>query len=869
MIIDSKYDPSQVEDKWYSFWMEHRLFHSVPDDREPYTIVIPPPNVTGVLHMGHMLNNTIQDILIRRARLMGKNACWVPGTDHASIATEAKVVNLLAEEGVHKREIGREAFLERAWEWKEKHDGIIYGQLKRLGASCDWERSKFTLGSDLSESVLKAFKSLYNEGLIYRGARMINWDPKAKTALSDEEVIRKDVQSKLYYVKYLVEGSDQYLTVATTRPETILGDTAVCVHPDDERYTALKGKRVIVPIAGRSVPVIQDDYVDREFGTGALKITPAHDVNDYEIGLKHSLEVIDTLTDDGTMSEAAGYYIGEDRFKARKLIVIDLREQDLIEKEEDIQNNVGFSERNPDTVVEPRISTQWFLKMKDLVKPAIEAVKRDEVKIHPPKFKKVYFNWLDNIKDWCISRQLWWGHRIPAWYAPDGDFVIAVELEEALALFEEKGRKLQANEIHQDEDVLDTWFSSWLWPFSVFEWNEDEHNADLEYYYPTNDLVTGHDIIFFWVARMIIAGYHFTDKRPFENVYFTGMVRDNKGRKMSKSLGNSPDALDLMDRFGADGVRVGMLLSAPAGNDLQFDESLCLQGRNFANKLWNAFRLIKGWEVDESKPEDGVAAVAANWFENRLSQSLEGLDQQFSQFRISEALMTSYKLIWDDFCSWYLEMAKPAFGQKVDTLTLGKAIGFIDKLTRLIHPFMPFISEEIWQNIEDRNGTSIVHASWPDRSSFDDAILEKMQFNMDLISGIRQKRAEMNVGNKELLILYYQGSNDFLLADLIKKMAGIEEIKKRDDSNENLKSFVVGQHEFAIPFNDKIDVDEERARIQKELDYALGFLNSVDRKLANERFVSNAPEEVVAIEKKKQEDALNKVKLLEKQLASI
>ena len=869
MKVESRYDPSTVENKWYSFWTEKNLFHSEPDEREAYSIVIPPPNVTGVLHMGHMLNNTIQDILIRRARLLGKNACWVPGTDHASIATEAKVVNLLAEKGIDKHDIGREAFLDHAWQWKEKHDGIIYSQLKRLGASCDWERAKFTLGDDLSMSVMKSFIKLHEEGLIYRGARMINWDPKAKTALSDEEVIRKDLRSVLYYVRYKIEGSDQHITVATTRPETILGDTAICVHPEDKRFLHLKGKRAIVPIANRSVPIIFDEYVDMEFGTGALKITPAHDLNDYEIGLKHQLEVVDTLNEDGTLSEAAGHYIGEDRFKARKLIVKDLLESGQIEKEEEINNNVGYSERNPETVVEPRISTQWFLKMGELVKPAIKAVEEDEIKIYPPKFKKVYRHWLDNINDWCISRQLWWGHRIPAWYDTQGNIVIAITLEEALNGFREKGIDVEAKDIYQDEDVLDTWFSSWLWPFSVFNWHEDPSNKDLQYYYPTNDLVTGHDIIFFWVARMIIAGYHFTGQKPFKNVYFTGMVRDKKGRKMSKSLGNSPDALGLIDQFGADGVRVGMLLSAPAGNDLPFDDSLCLQGRNFANKLWNAFRLLKGWEVDNTISTPQSSTDAIQWFESRMNQSLQSLGQQFDQFRISEALMTSYKLIWDDFCSWYLEMIKPKFGEAIDASTHKQTILFFDAIVRMIHPFMPFISEEIWQNIEERNGASIVDAKWPEKATFNESVLKRMDFNMELISSIRQVRTEQQISPKESLSLYVAKNDGLVLEELVLKMANIDKITALDAEVQNTRTIVVDKHEFFIPLSTNIDEESERQRITKELDYAKGFLKSVDKKLENERFVSSAPESVVSAERKKKQDAEIKIKLLEKQLQDL
>lgn len=866
MKIESKYDPHKVEEKWYKFWLDNKLFKSVPDEREAYTIVIPPPNVTGVLHMGHMLNNTIQDILIRRARALGKNACWVPGTDHASIATEAKVVNLLAEKGIHKNDIGREKFLEHAWEWKEKHDGIIFNQLQKLGASCDWERARFTMDDDLSESVLQSFIQLFEEGKIYRGARMINWDPKAKTALSDEEVTRKEVNSQLFYVKYKIKDSDEFLTVATTRPETILGDTGICVHPDDPRYQHLKGKKAIVPMVNREVPVVFDDYIDMEFGTGALKVTPAHDINDYEIGLKYNLEVIDTLNEDGTMSEAAEFYVGEDRFAVRKKIVKDLKEMGHIEKVEDIRNNVGYSERNPDTVVEPRISTQWFLKMDEIVKPAIKAVREGEIKIHPAKFEKTYFNWLENIKDWCISRQLWWGHRIPAWYNAQGEFVVALSEDEAKKKLEDSGKSVEG--LRQDEDVLDTWFSSWLWPFSVFAWNKDPQNDDLNYYYPTNDLVTGHDIIFFWVARMIMAGYHFTGKKPFSNVYFTGMVRDKQGRKMSKSLGNSPDALDLIKRFGADGVRVGMILSAPAGNDLHFDESLCLQGRNFANKIWNAFRLVDGWTVDE-KQQGEINRLAIQWMEGRLQKALEELNEQFASFRISEAFMTSYKLIWDDFCSWYLEMIKPAYGASIDATSREQALQLFEKILVLIHPFMPFLSEEIWQHLSTKKGESIVLCPWPEAEAQDESFLKEMNMNMELVGAIRQVRSELNLGFKDELEMVqtkkadWEPHNDVLL-----KMANIRVLNVSEKSDAG-KILLVGKAEFFIHLDQSVDAEEEKERITKEIAYTKGFLKSVEGKLSNERFVNNAPEQVVETERKKLNDAKAKLEILEAQLQTL
>jgi len=870
MNIDSKYDPAKVEDKWYQFWLDNDYFKSSPDQREAYSIVIPPPNVTGVLHMGHMLNNTIQDILIRRARLLGKNACWVPGTDHASIATEAKVVSMLAGKGIYKNEIGREKFLDHAWDWKEKHDGIIFNQLKKLGASCDWDRAKFTLDPNLYEAVIGVFMDLYAEGKIYRGARMINWDPKAKTALSDEEVTRKEVNSKLYYVKYKIKDSEDFITIATTRPETILGDSAICVHPDDKRYRDLKGNKIIIPIVEREVPVIFDDYIDMEFGTGALKVTPAHDINDYELGIKHNLEVIDTLNDDGTLSEKAGFYIGQDRFAVRKKIVSDLESDNRILKVEEIVNNVGYSERNPDTVVEPKISTQWFLKMEEIVKPAIEAVKADDVKIYPTKFKKVYYNWLENINDWCISRQLWWGHRIPAWYAEDGSLVVAKNEKRAIEKFKEKGLNVTSENIRQDEDVLDTWFSSWLWPFSVFNWSEDSNNKDLEYYYPTNDLVTGHDIIFFWVARMIMAGYQFTNKRPFKNVYFTGMVRDKQGRKMSKQLGNSPDALELIKKFGADGVRVGMMLTAPAGNDLRYDDSLCLQGRNFANKIWNAFRLVKGWETDDNKTANDISIVAGEWFESKMNQTVQSLNVLFDQFRISEALMATYKLIWDDFCSWYLEMVKPAYSETISKEVYLQVLEFFNKMLTIVHPFMPFISEEIYQQFPDKNQKSIVLEKWPEEKEVNAEHLMEMSYNQQLISALRQFRKENKLSfKKELKLITSHSTGWRIYQSMVGKMANVGEFSEEVAHGLSGKALLVEKAEFFIPMEQGLDVEEEKNRILKEIEYNVGFLKSVEGKLKNEKFVSNAPEQVVAMERKKVVDARAKLEILKKQLDSL
>ncbi len=869
--IASKYDPAVAEDKWYSYWMEHQMFHSKPDEREAYTIVIPPPNVTGVLHMGHMLNNTIQDILIRRARMLGYNACWVPGTDHASIATEAKVVAKLKSEGIEKEELSREAFLEHAWEWTHKHGGIILEQLKKLGASCDWDRTKFTMDDDMSDSVLDVFVDLYNKGLIYRGVRMINWDPQAQTALSDEEVNHKEVNSKLYHLRYQIADSDEYVVIATTRPETILGDTAICVNPDDERYTHLKGKQAVVPLINRSIPIIQDTYVDMEFGTGALKVTPAHDINDYELGIKHNLESIDILNDDGTLSEAAQLYIGQDRFAVRKQIVKDLEEKGHLVKVEEHMNKVGVSERT-DAVIEPKLSLQWFCKMDQMADVALEQVMNDTIQFHPEKFKNTYRHWMENIKDWCVSRQLWWGQRIPAFYYGSGanDFVVAKTAEEALNLAKEKSGNttLNIDDLKQDEDVLDTWFSSWLWPISVFDGIRHPENNEIKYYYPTRDLVTAPEILFFWVARMIMAGNEYMGNIPFKNVYLTGIVRDKLGRKMSKSLGNSPDPIDLMNTYGADGVRVGMLLSSPAGNDLPFDESLCEQGRNFANKIWNAFRLVKGWEIaDIEQPEAAKLAIA--WFENRLWKVLEDVEASFESYRISEALMSTYKLIWDDFCSWYLEMIKPAYQQPIDKTTYKATIGLFENLLKVLHPFMPFLTEEIWSLIDDRSETECVMlASWPEKKKVDVQILDAFTQAVEVVTGVRNFRKQKNIPNKEPLGLYVQGEKDAMEA-VICKLGNINSFEVTSDKVEEAYSFRVGATEYFIPLSGAVNMEEEIAKMKEELDYTKGFLASVMKKLSNEKFVSGAPEKVVAMERKKQADAEAKIKMLEERLATL
>ena len=874
--LATKYDPSEVEDKWYAYWMEHQLFKSVPDSREPYTIVIPPPNVTGVLHMGHMLNNTIQDILVRRARMSGKNALWVPGTDHASIATEAKVVAKLASIGIKKSDLTREEFLKHAWEWTEKHGGIILQQLRKLGASCDWSRTAFTMDPRRSESVIKVFVDLYNKGLIYRGVRMVNWDPSAKTALSDEEVIYQDEHSKLYHLRYYIENDpeNRYIVIATTRPETILGDTAVCVNPADERYQWLKGKKVIVPLVGRSVPVIQDSYVEMDFGTGCLKVTPAHDVNDYMLGEKYNLPSIDIFNDDGTISEAGGMYVGHDRFEVRKEIIVDLNEKGLVEKIEDYDNKVGYSERTK-VVIEPKLSMQWFLKMDELTKPALKAVMDDDVSFFPPKFKNTYRHWMTDTKDWCISRQLWWGHRIPAYFLPEGGYVVAENPEKALKLAREKtgNPSLEMTDLRPDDDCLDTWFSSWLWPISLFDGIMDPGNEEIKYYYPTSDLVTGPDIIFFWVARMIIAGYEFMGDKPFKNVYFTGIVRDKIGRKMSKQLGNSPDPLELIERFGADGVRMGMLLSAPAGNDIMFDEKLCETGRNFCNKIWNAFRLIKGWEIDEALEQPEISRTAGKWFRARLDETIVEIEDLFSKFRLSEALVSIYKLFWDDFSGWYLEMIKPAWGAKADHSTVKEALANFDALLRLIHPFMPFISEELWQHLDDRRvGESIMLASLPKAGMVDADILAKMALTQEIVSAVRAARAQKNIPQKEVVtlnVLDVDVADAVPLVEVVRKLANVGEVNGSCKNDPTAASFMIGTLKFNIPLGDSINKEEEIAKLEKEIKYYAGFVEMIDKKLSNERFVSNAPAAVVEGERKKKSDALSKIESLRQSLEAL
>lgn len=871
MEIATKYNPAEVENKWYQYWMEKGFFHSEPDDREPYTIVIPPPNVTGILHMGHMLNNTIQDILVRRARMMGKNACWVPGTDHASIATEAKVVAKLAEEGIKKADLSREKFLERAWDWTHKHGGIILDQLKKLGASCDWERTCFTMDEKRSESVLKVFVDLYNKGLIYRGVRMVNWDPAAKTALSDEEVNYKEQKGKLYYLRYRIVGEDGYAVIATTRPETILGDTAVCINPNDPKNAHLRGKKVIVPLANREVPIIEDNYVDIEFGTGCLKVTPAHDVNDYMLGEKHGLASLDIFNNDGTLNQHGLQYIGKDRFEVRNLIEKDLENAGLMEKVESYENKVGFSERT-NVPIEPKLSMQWFLKMDGLAKPALEAVMNDTIKFHPAKFKNTYKHWMENIKDWCISRQLWWGHRIPAYYLPQGGYVVAATDEEALTLAKVKtgNQDLKLSDLRQDEDCLDTWFSSWLWPISVFDGINQPENKDIEYYYPTNDLVTAPEIIFFWVARMIMAGFEYKKEPCFFNVYFTGIVRDKLGRKMSKSLGNSPDPIELMEKYGADGVRMGMLLSSPAGNDLPFDESLCEQGRNFNNKIWNAFRLVKGWEVSDI-PQPESSKIAVEWFNTKLLQAISIVDDSFSKYRISEALMELYKLFWDEFSSWYLEMVKPGYQQAIDKQTFESTLNFFDSLLRLLHPFMPFITEELWQVLKERKeGESIMISPMPEKvDAFNEPLLNDIEEVKEIISGIRTVRLQKNIPNKDSLELEIVGEHGSNYNAVISKMANVSNIQEVKEKSANSISFLVKTTEYAIPLGNNINKEEEIAKLQEELKYQKGFLNSVMKKLGNESFVSKAPAQVIEIERKKQADAESKIKSLEESIASL
>ena len=873
MEIASKYNPVEVEGKWYQYWLDNGFFKSKPDGREPYTIVIPPPNVTGVLHMGHMLNNTIQDILIRRARMQGKNACWVPGTDHASIATEAKVVNRLAQQGIKKTDLTREDFLKHAWEWKEEHGGIILKQLRKLGASCDWDRTAFTMDELRSESVIKVFVDLYNKGLIYRGVRMVNWDPKALTALSDEEVIYKEEHSKLYYLRYKVEGDPEgrYAIVATTRPETIMGDTAMCINPNDPKNTWLKGKKVIVPLVNRVIPVIEDDYVDIEFGTGCLKVTPAHDVNDYMLGEKYNLPSIDIFNDNGTISEAGGLYVGMDRFDVRKQIEKDLEAAGLMEKVEAYENKVGFSERT-NVPIEPKLSMQWFLKMEHLAQIALEPVMKDDIKFYPPKFKNTYRHWMENIKDWCISRQLWWGHRIPAYFLPEGGYVVAETAEKALEMAKEKtgNASLTMADLRQDEDVLDTWFSSWLWPISLFNGINDPDNQEINYYYPTSDLVTGPDIIFFWVARMIMAGYEYRGKMPFKNVYFTGIVRDKLGRKMSKSLGNSPDPLQLIEQYGADGVRMGLMMAAPAGNDIPFDDALCEQGRNFNNKIWNAFRLIKGWTVDSTIEQPEAAATAVKWFKMQLDKTIAEMDDLFGKYRLSEAMMAVYKLFWDEFSSWYLEMVKPGYQQPVDKSTYLSTLGFFDALLRLLHPFMPFITEELWQALEPRKeGESLMVALIPEVAPVDNLYLEDFEIAKEIVGGVRTIRLQKNIPNKEALELQVLGEHNDHFNSVIAKMCNLSSIIRTEEKTAGSASFLVRTTEYAVPLGNMINVEEELAKLQDELKYQQGFLASVMKKLSNESFVSKAPAKVIEMERKKQADAESKIKSIEESIAAL
>lgn len=883
MELASKYDPQAVESKWYQYWLDNKLFSSKPDGREPYTVVIPPPNVTGVLHMGHMLNNTIQDILVRRARMEGKNACWVPGTDHASIATEAKVVNRLAQQGIKKTDLTREEFLKHAWDWTHEHGGIILKQLRKLGASCDWDRTAFTMDETRSRAVIHVFCDLYQKGLIYRGVRMVNWDPKAQTALSDEEVIYKDEHSKLYHLKYYVVEQDcqqvdeenvmhkdekgYYAVVATTRPETIMGDSAMCINPEDKKNTWLKGKHVIVPLVNREIPVIEDTYVDIEFGTGCLKVTPAHDINDHALGLKHGLETIDIFNDNGTISEAAGLYVGMDRMDVRKQISIDLQNAGLMEKIEDYNNKVGFSERT-NVPIEPKLSTQWFLKMQHFADIALPPVMDDDIEFYPKKYKNTYRHWLENIKDWCISRQLWWGHRIPAYYfdnAGKKDFVVAETAEEALKLAQEKNANIKAEDLEQESDCLDTWFSSWLWPISLFDGIEHPDNEEINYYYPTSDLVTGPDIIFFWVARMIMAGYEYRGKMPFKHVYFTGIVRDKLGRKMSKSLGNSPDPLVLIDKFGADGVRMGMMLSAPAGNDILFDENLCEQGRNFNNKIWNAFRLVKGWETaDIEQPKS--AEIAVKWFDAKLKEVNEEMQKQFKDYRISEALMTVYKLFWDEFSSWYLEMVKPAYGQPIDQKSYDATLRFFDALLKMLHPFMPFITEELWQHIYDRkDGESIMREKLdiPAPTTEEQKLAADIEAVKQIIAGVRTVRNQKNIAQKEQLSLQVVGKNDFeAYNDVTLKMANLDKIEVIAEKSADASSFMVGTDEFAVPLGDLIDVAAEIEKAEAQLKHLEGFLMGVRKKLSNENFVAHAPEKVVALERKKESDSVEKIAAL-------
>ena len=874
MEIGKTYEPQRAEEKWYKHWLDKGYFHSVPDHREPYTIVIPPPNVTGVLHMGHMLNNTIQDVLVRRARMLGKNACWVPGTDHASIATEAKVVQKLKQEGIQKSDLTRDEFLAHAFEWKDKHGGIILEQLKKLGASCDWERTHFTMDQEYSESVINVFMDLYAKGKIYRGVRMVNWDPEALTAVSDEEVNYKEVNSRLFYVRYkITDSTDEWVTIATTRPETILGDTAICVNPSDERYKKLIGKTALVPIINREIPIIADDYVDKDFGTGCLKVTPAHDTNDYELGRKYNLPSIDLFNDNGTLNDHGAHYAGKDRFDVRKEIEKELDDKGYLVKTEDIINKVGFSERT-NAVIEPKLSMQWFVSMKELAQPALDNVMNGNIQFHPDKFKNTYRHWMENVKDWCISRQLWWGHRIPAWYfgnRPD-DFVVAKTKEEALKLASEKaGREILETELNQDEDVLDTWFSSWLWPISVFNGLTRPENEEIKYYYPTNDLVTAPEIMFFWVARMVIAGYEYLGDLPFKNVYYTGIVRDKLGRKMSKSLGNSPDPIELIEKFGADGVRVGILISSPAGNDLPFDSSQCEQGRNFTNKVWNAYRLVSSWEVrDMEQPLS--SKVAIEWFENRFHKVLIEINDQFDKFRISDALMAIYKLVWDDFCSWYLEMIKPGYEQPIDQQTLTKTKFFFEELLKVMHPFTPFVSEELWHALNERKeGEDIVIAEWPKAVPFNEKVLVGFEKAEKIIAQIRNIRKNNNIANKVKLEMYVRAdvSTQTDFDAVIVKMGNLSVFEYVADKIQQANSFIVEGVEFFIPFGDAVDVEAEIQKMEEELKYTKGFLKSVQGKLSNERFVAGAPAQVLELERKKEADALGKIQLLEEKLTSL
>lgn len=875
MEAPKNYDPQLSESKWYAHWMKKGYFHSEPDEREPYTVVIPPPNVTGVLHMGHMLNNTIQDILVRRARMLGKNACWVPGTDHASIATEAKVVQKLRQEGIKKSDLTREEFLKHAFEWKEKHGGIILEQLKKLGASCDWERTSFTMDEKYSESVIDVFIDLYKKGKIYRGVRMVNWDPEALTALSDEEVLHKEVNSKLFYVRYkIAETDDQWLTIATTRPETILGDSAICINPEDPRFIHLHGKNAIVPLSNRTIPIITDEYVDMEFGTGCLKVTPAHDTNDYELGKKHQLETIDIFNANGTLNQFGLHYEGMDRFAVRQAIEKELHDKGYLVKTEDHINKIGFSERT-NAVIEPRLSLQWFVSMKELAQPALENVMNGNIQFHPEKFKNTYKHWMDNIKDWCISRQLWWGHQIPAWYFGEGseDYVVCKTKEEAIALATTKsGRNITISDLKQDDDVLDTWFSSWLWPISVFDGLTAPGNNDIKYYYPTNDLVTAPEIMFFWVARMIIAGYEYLGDLPFKNVYYTGIVRDKLGRKMSKSLGNSPDPIELIEKYGADGVRMGILISSPAGNDLPFDSSQCEQGRNFANKIWNAYRLVSSWEVQEfEQPKSSVIGV--EWFKSKLNKELNTINDLYDKFRISEALMTTYKLVWDDFCAWYLEIIKPGYQQPIDPKTLAETKAFFEALLKIIHPFMPFISEELWHSLKNREeGNDIIVSRWPEIETCDEVILRSFEKTENIITQIRNFRKQNNIASKvkiELFIKTNEETYDGSMDPIILKMGNLSQIEQISEKLNNSSSFMEGLNEYFIPFGEHIDIESEKKKINEELNHLKGFLKSVQAKLSNEKFVSSAPEQVVNMERKKEKDANDKIALLSEKLSSL